>query len=272
VAMPIDLVLVRHGQSEQNLASHLAKHGDSSLYTEAFRSRHGSQHRLTAKGRQQADKAGKWLRANGLEYFDRRYASAYVRAKETAGLLSVDGPDWIVEPLLREREWGDWDGMSPEDRAVRSAESLRVKDTDPFYWIPPNGESIAQLTNRLRPILNTLHRECSDKRVVIVCHGEVMWAFRFILERMSIDRWQGLEGSREPGVKIFNCQVLHYTRRNPGSGKLADHLDWLRSVSPADPSNSGPGWETIKRHRYSNVELLAQAEQVKPLFPDHKGY
>ncbi len=272
MAMPIDLILVRHGQSEQNLASHFAKKGDSSLYTKAFRSRHGSQHRLTVKGRTQAKKAGGWLKDNELGFFDRRYVSTYTRAVETAGLLEIDGPNWFVEPLLREREWGDFDSKPPEERLHLSEESLKQRDTDPFYWIPPNGESIAQLTNRLRPILNTLHRECSDKRVIIVCHGEVMSAFRFILERMTIEQWVEMDKSKEPGVKIFNCQVLHYTRRNPEDNKLSEHLDWKRSVSPADPSNSGEGWEKVIRKKFSDKELLTAARLVDPLFPDHPGY
>lgn len=272
MAMPLDLILVRHGQSEQNLASHLAKAGDDSLYTKEFRDRHVSQHRLTAKGGKQAELAGDWLRQNSLGRCDRRYVSAYVRAIETAALLKLEGPDWIVEPMLREREWGDFDQKTWEERMLLSAQSMRSRDTDPFYWVPPNGESIAQLTVRLRPLLGTLHRECADKKVVIVCHGEVMWAWRFVLERMSVQRWAELERSKEPGVKIFNCQILHYTRRNPKTGMLSDHLDWMRSVSPADMTNSGTGWKDIVRKRFSNEDLLAIAEEVPMLFPDQEGY
>lgn len=272
MTMPIDLVLVRHGQSEQNLASHFAKNGDSSLYTEAFRRRHGGQHRLTAKGRKQAKAAGKWLRANDLGYFDRRYVSAYTRAMETAGLLNLDGPDWMADPLLREREWGDFDNIPHDERVVKSEESMAMRDTDPFFWIPPNGESVAQLTVRLRSVLDTLHRECSDRRVVIVCHGEVMLAFRFLLERMSIEQWVQLQKSNKPGEKIFNCQVFHYTRRDPQSGELSAHLDWMSSISPADPTNNGDGWQKIARKRFSDAELLQAAEQVEHLFPGHEGY
>ncbi len=272
MTMPIDLVLVRHGQSEQNLASHFAKNGDPSLYTDEFRKRHGGQHRLTKKGRSQAEAAGKWLRKNDLAYFDRRYVSAYTRAMETAGLLSLDGPDWMVDPLLREREWGDFDNIPHDERVAKSEESMEMRDTDPFFWIPPNGESVAQLTVRLRSVLDTLHRECTDRRVVIVCHGEVMSAFRFLLERMSIDKWAQLQKSSKPGEKIFNCQVFHYTRRNPDSSELSPHLDWMRSISPADESNSGDGWQKITRKRFSNDELLEAADQVGHLFPEREGY
>lgn len=270
--MPLDLVLVRHGQSEQNLVNRRARAGDPSLVTPEYRRRHGSQHRLTARGRHQAELAGAWLQDNSLGYFDRRYVSAYIRAVETAGLLGLDGPDWIIEPMLREREWGDLEGLSPVERLARAAESMRLRDTDPFYWIPPNGESIAELTLRLRPLLGTFARECSDKRVVVVCHGEVMWGWRFLLERMSVDGWTEQQRSKQPGAKMHNCQVLHYSRRDPVSGELSDHLDWMRSVSPADASNDGPGWQQIRRPRYSNKELLAIAQGAPPLFPGEEGY
>lgn len=271
--MPIDLVLVRHGQSEQNLANHFAKQDDNSLFTPAFRDRHASQHRLTSRGREQALAAGDWLRNNGFGQFDRRYASTYIRAVETAGLLGVSGPDWMLEASLREREWGEFDGLTWEEREQRSAKLAAMRDTDTYYWIPPSGESIAMVVHRLRTsIVDTLHRECSSSRVIIVCHGEVMWAFRALLERMTVERWTQLEASKEPGAKIFNCQILHYTRRDPATGALADRQNWMRSVSPADPSNDGRDWETIVRPRFSNEQLLQVAEAVPHLFPDHVGY
>lgn len=269
MTMPINLVLVRHGQSEQNLASNKSREGDPSFYTKEFQDRHSSRHRLTHKGQGQAQAAGKWLKSNGMEMFDRRIVSDYIRAKETAALLDLHGPDWFVEPMLREREWGDLDNMSWEERQAKSEQLMKHRDTDSFYWVPPNGESIAHMTLRLRNVLDTLHRECSDKNVIIVCHGEVMWGFRFLLERLSINRWMELESSKEPGVKIFNCQVLHYSRRDPESGQLDSHLNWLRSVSPADPSNDGPGWQQIERRKYSNKDLLTDIAKVKPLFRDY---
>jgi NAD+ kinase len=272
MAMPIDLVLVRHGESESNLASKASKRGDTSLHTPEFRARHNGLHRLTAKGRRQAAAAGAWLRANGYGEFDRRYVSDYVRAKETAGLLGVDGPGWFVDPLLREREWGKLDGAPWPERNAHMAKSLITKDTDPFYWIPPGGESIAHLTTRLRPLFDTLHRECSQHKVLVVAHGEVMWALRFMLERMTVQAWSDIENSTEPGVKIYNCQVLHYTRRNPKTGEITPHLGWMRSVSPADEANSGPGWVPIVRRRFSNEELLESVDKTaQPLFGPQQG-
>lgn len=44
-----------------------------------------------------------------------------------------------------------------------------------FFWSPPGGgESMAQVCIRIDHTLNTLRRECSNQKVIIVCHGEVM--------------------------------------------------------------------------------------------------
>ncbi len=266
MTMPIDLVLVRHGESEQNQALRAIKQGDMSFNTEAFRKTPASQFRLSTLGRQQARQTGAWLRDENLNRFDRRYVSDYVRPKETAAFLETRGPDWYVDPSLREREWGDLDGRTWEERAELMRYSAHIKERDPFYWIPPNGESIAQLTVRLRTLFDTLHRECSEMRVIVVCHGEVMWALRFMLERMSTERWMELELSQDPGVRIYNCQVLHYTRQNPATGTLSTHLDWMRSVCPNQPANNGPGWVKIERETFSDAELLAQAEKAPHLF------
>lgn len=266
MTMPIDLVLVRHGESEQNQALRAIKQGDMSLDTEAFRKTPDSQFRLSALGREQAKLTGEWLRSEGMSCFDRRYVSDYVRPKETAALLNTRGPDWYVDPSLREREWGDLNGHTWEDRAELLSQTAHIKERDPFYWVPPNGESIAQLTVRLRILFDTLHRECSEMKVIVVCHGEVMWALRFMLERMSTERWMELELSQDPGVRIYNCQVLHYTRQDPDNGALAPYLNWTRSVCPNQPSNNGPGWLTIERETFSDAELMAQAQKAPHLF------
>lgn len=132
--------------------------------------------------------------------------------------------------------------------------------------MPPNGESIAQLTVRLRSLFDSLHRECYDKRVIVVCHGEVMWGLRFMLERMSTSQWVALEASDKPGVGIFNCQVLHYTRRDPKTGELSPHLDWVRSECPSNPENAGIGWQKIVRQRFTDEELTTHVEKVPHLF------
>jgi phosphohistidine phosphatase SixA len=44
----------------------------------------------------QAEIAGKWVKENIAERFDRYYCSEYTRAMETASLLDMKGAKWFV--------------------------------------------------------------------------------------------------------------------------------------------------------------------------------
>jgi broad specificity phosphatase PhoE len=258
--MPIDLVLVRHGESEGNVAGMHSRSGNDEFYTEAFRKKPSSQWRLSDRGIQQAKVAGDWIRQNCPGDFDRHYVSEYLRAVETAHLLNFEHAEWRLELYLREREWGDLDTVPHRERLVRFAEAMERKDSNSLFWRPPNGESIADLCLRVDRVLDTLHRECSDKRVLIVGHGEVMWTFRIRLERMSQHRYLQKERSDDPLDHIHNCQIIHYTRRDPGTGQLGPFLNWMRSVCPWDSTRSRNQWEAIERPLYSTSDLSAVIE------------
>ena len=235
MTLPIDLVLVRHGESEGNIAKRLSEKGDDKAI-ETLRNRHTSSYRLTEKGRSQAIKAGKWIQKNffdGEQHgFDRCYTSEYIRAMETAALLHLPCVKWFCDFYLCERDWGELHALPEDERWSTFGDALRMKQQEPFFWIPPNGESFAQLCHRVDRDLNTLHRECADKKVIIVCHGEVMWAFRVRLERMSQQCFRELNLSEKKDERIYNCQIFHYTRRDPETKKLMSHANWVRSVRP----------------------------------------
>lgn len=262
MTMPIDLVLVRHGESEGNLAKRRGEAGDDAGFTQAFRDRHSSRFRLTTKGVTQAKAAGEWLKANGLERFDRYYASEYVRAFETAGHLGLDllpQQRWYLDFFLRERDYGLFDVMPEAERVEKFPDHIRHKDRDGLYWAPPGGETMANAAMRLGRLLDTLHRECSDKRVIVVCHGETMWALRVRLERMMGTRYDALDASKDPYDRIHNCQILHYTRRNPETGVTDRRYEWMRSICPWDSTRSSNVWTPIERPTYTNQDLLALA-------------
>ena len=263
--MPIDLVLVRHGESEANAAKVRSKAGDDSA-SDLFKGRHSSSFRLTDKGLEQAKNAGSWIRENIRGGFGCHYTSAYKRAMETAGLLGLPNANWYVEAALRERDWGDLDVMSETERYTRFRESLAMKKTSPLYWIPDNGESIAQVAEtRTYRMLGTLAREHSDKCVIIVCHGETMWSFRLPLERMSEERYNELDASKDPKDRIHNCQILHYTRKHPDARNPASHYTHVRSVCPWDTSLSHNTWEEIVRPQYTNEDLLKIVSRTERL-------
>lgn len=267
MAMPIDLVLVRHGESEGNLANFRSrKLGDNSAFTEEHLKRHSSKWRLTDEGIRQAETAGEWIRKHIAARFDRHYASEYLRAMETAAHLRLPEANWLLEFYLRERDYGDFDVMTEEKRQAEYAADVEKRKNDSFFWIPPGGgESMAQLCLRIDRVLNTLHRECSDKKVIIVCHGDTMWAFRVRLERLTQFRYYELDRSEDPRDRNHNCQILHYTRRDPQTGLIAPYLNWIMSVCPWNTAQSHNAWQEIARPAFSNELLLATVDQYPRL-------
>jgi broad specificity phosphatase PhoE len=233
MTMPEDLVLVRHGQSEGNVAIQAAKNGDTSHYTDAFMTTPDHHWHITDEGVAQAKCVGDFL--NATMRIDSHYVSPYIRTRETAAAMNLRGAQWRLNRSLRERDWGDIGSVPKsvfDDDPMLARNSLRRR-IDPLYWTPPNGESIATVAeNRVRNVLDTLHREASDKRVLAVTHGETMLAFRLILERMSDAEF--VVTSEDKAETIKNCEVIHYTRRHPDPTMYGMNraLSWRRRSRP----------------------------------------
>lgn len=243
--LPENIILVRHGESEFNKLVHELRLGNRTFDSldKSVLNKTGSKWRLTELGHQQAEIAGDYLRNNIKIKFDGFFVSDYVRAKESAAALKLKNATWKVEPYLRERDWGD---VGLKDFVERSGASS-FKEDDPFYGAPPNGESISNLCLRVDRVLDTLHREYSGaKNVIIVCHGELMWAFRVRLERFLEDDFIRLDRSKHPHDRIHNAQILHY----------GEHGHTMRSICPSDKTLSSNGWRVINRKQYSNEDLL----------------
>eukprot|EP01118_Nematostelium_gracile_P015019 TRINITY_DN5947_c0_g1_i2.p1 TRINITY_DN5947_c0_g1~~TRINITY_DN5947_c0_g1_i2.p1 ORF type:complete len:286 (-),score=76.89 TRINITY_DN5947_c0_g1_i2:31-888(-) len=257
-----EIVLVRHGQSEGNEAVARSKKGDLSAYTDEFKQKHSSTYRLTDKGIEQAKVAGKWIKQNISDRFDRYYTSEYVRAMETAALLDLPGAEWYTEIMLRERDKGQMDNVSWIERNEKFSDEMKRRRRDAFFWAPIGGESIAAVCNRIDHTFNTLRRDCSCKRVIIVCHGEVMWALRVRLEKLSQISFHQLQKSDDPRDKIHNSQIIQYTRIHPDTGEISPYFKFMRSVCPWKPQYSMENWVEFERPIYSNQDLMKSVNTV----------
>ena len=264
--LPIDTIFVRHGQSEGNVANRASRDGDNSFFTPEFREKHSRAFRLTDKGIEQAKSAGDWLRKNALMPLDRFYVSDYIRAKETAYHLNLPNAEWRVEYQLRERDKALMDNCPVDEQKELFEREEKQYRLDPFLSYPAGGgESIAMLCLRLKAdFLEHIARECSDKRVVVVCHGHVMRAIQLELEHLGHDDFIRLDSSEKPEEKICNCQILWYSRRDPKTSKINPHLVAVRSICPWDPAGDY-GWRMIKKNRFSNDDL---AEEINK-YPRH---
>jgi len=264
--LPIDILLVRHGESEGNVANKASRKGDNRFFTPEFRDRHSRTFRLTDRGIAQARAAGEWLRANVPMPLDRFYVSDYMRAKETAALLGLPNALWRVEYQLRERDRALDDNLPVDERNALFAREQKQYELDPFLAYPAGGgESIAQMCLRMKSdFLEHIARECFDKRVIAVCHGHVMRPLQLELEHLGHDDFIRLDESENPADKIHNCQIFWYTRRDPDTQKLMPALVARRSVC-AMGAVGDTGWQRIVRKKFTNEELLDEVAR----YPRH---
>lgn len=275
MAMPEHLVLVRHVESEGNLARSAAKREDLTYLTDEYRERPGHEWRITKRGQEQAVATGQWIQRHildeyGLAKFGRYLYSPHRRTRETAGHLALPNAKWRIARLLREREHGEAGGLTDQEFQEQYPKNFAWMLKDPLHWAPPGGESISQVAdNRVRELFDTLHREHDQKDIksaVAVTHGEFIWASRLVLDYMLNEDYQASENDKSQ--KIHNGQVVHYTRLDPKTGSIAPYLRWSRSVCPFRDGDVAGEWRESRRRELSNQELLAQAAAIPRLFDD----
>jgi hypothetical protein len=193
--------------------------------------------------------------------FDRCYVSEYYRAIETAYFLGIS-EEWCLEFYLREREWGVLDVMPDDERKELFSADMDRRERNLFYFCPTGGESMASIcSNRIDRMLDTLHRECDGKNVIIVCHGEVMDAFVTRLERIKSFDYDAYHA--DPTRDIRNGQIIHYTRVDPLSTEVKPYLGWYRMWWPVVNGNNADyrcldrevTWNPIVRKKYTRNEL-----------------
>lgn len=262
--MPRNLFLVRHGQSEGNkVRRDFEETSNESSFSKEFMNLHESQYALTTLGIEQAKKAGKWFRKNKLTSFDRMLVSNNVRAMQTAAYLNLPKALWMEDFNMRESDFGLFNVIKPSEKELNYVDERKFDNTQPFLFRPPQGESLADVCQRVKIVLDTLARECDGKNVIIVCHGHVMRAFRIILERMSLQRINEFLTTEEEWGRVPNCSIFHYTRDNPFDveRELSSSFGFVRMIRPAGGGKSEDVFSEIKRKKYSNSELLAAAQK-----------
>lgn len=198
------------------------------------------------------------------------YVSPYARAMETAGHLGF-GADWRPDSRIVERNWGEFDQMPYSERLRLFEEQLELRKSHAFYWRPTNGETFQDVFNRLRDLLGSLHRECHAMDVLAVCHGETMWVFRDILEKMMPQDLRDAMMGQNDQTRIRNCRIIQYTRERE-DGSWSPRLERMRFVNPEAPDDPATNmdWTPIARRRWSSDDLLAYVGAL-PLFIDDEA-
>jgi probable phosphoglycerate mutase len=232
---PERLWLVRHGQSQGNVARELA---DEAGHHEIAIDVRDVDVPLSELGHRQAKAAGDWFAS--LPHDQRPeviLSSPYVRARQTAnaiceaGVLARGPAHPIVDERLREREFGIFDRLTTAGIRARFPDEAQHRALlGKFYHRPPGGESWADVILRLRSMLNTINLHYSDRRVLVVCHQVVVLCFRYILEELEEREILKIDRAAD----ILNCGICSYEFDPDEQGLCVPRLDTWNFAAPLE--------------------------------------
>ena len=123
---------------------------------------------------------------------------------------------WVEEPRLREQDWGHIRTLEECAHTVLHRDSFGT-----FYYRIPDGESAADVYDRVSDFFGTLYRDFAKPNfpdnVVLVTHG--------ITLRLFLMRWfhwtvEEFEATANPA----NCQVVILEQQASGKYRLTEPL------------------------------------------------
>lgn len=224
----VELLLIRHGESEGNVAATEARLAGAEVIDVPARD---ADVNLSGTGRDQAKALGTALARIADELRpDAVVSSPYARARQTAE-IAVETAGWPVKVLtderLRDRELGILDRLTRLGVETRYPdEAERRLWLGKLYYRPPGGESWADVALRLRSILDELNTLGTGHRVMLVCHDAVILLVRYVLEGMSEHEILDLAAT----TSVLNASITRYVRPS-GAGpwklesfNVTDHL------------------------------------------------
>jgi glucosyl-3-phosphoglycerate phosphatase len=191
------VVLLRHGQTDYNVAGRMQGHIDS---------------QLTPDGVAQAVAAAPDIAKVGP---DRIVSSDLRRARDTAEQVGgACGLPVALDPRLRETHLGEWQGRTVTEIEQEYPGAIATWRSDPA-WAPPGGESRIDVVRRSRPVVDEVEEELADVPVataVLVAHGGLIAGLVCGLMALPTSTWPSIGG-------LGNCRWATLARRD-------DHPRW----------------------------------------------
>ena len=124
---------------------------------------------LSLHGRRQVAALAQRLMTETLHIL---YASDLQRAWETAQVIATPHALRVhAEPRLREMAFGHWEGLTYAEIQQRQAQALAAWERDQLRRAPPGGETLLQMTERVRAAYASIVAAGQDKTVGLVAHG-----------------------------------------------------------------------------------------------------
>lgn len=164
------LLIIRHGETEWNVEDRFQGHGDSPL---------------TDAGRAQARALARWMKDIP---FDTLVSSDLGRARETASIIAGQtGHTVRTDARLRERNFGDLEGLTFRTIRARHTPVLAKLDSNDPDYIIPNGESLRQHYQRNAAFIDEFIESNPGASVAMVVHGGVLDSLFRLVANLPLD-------------------------------------------------------------------------------------
>jgi len=174
---------MRHGQTLSNIQKIYQGQGDSPL---------------SKNGTAQAKLAAKFLKNVNL---DAIYCSDLKRSEATAKIIAKYHPKTPILKLrtLRERYYGDWEGLTFEAIAEKYKKLYATWEKNPIKASIPHAEKLKDLQDRVVKTVKKLVKKHKSGTILIVGHGGVNRALLFHYLGMPLNNfWK---------IKQDNCCI-----------------------------------------------------------------
>ena len=153
---------------------YLIRHGDT-VYNREGRYQGRMDVELSTLGKEQAQALGRRLADTP---FTAIYASDLKRAQETAAIIAAyHNLPVRVEPDLRERDFGAWEGFTFAEIEERYPEEAKNWLQDPLRTEIPGAEGFGNLQRRVTKAIERIQASHPEEEVAIVSHGGCILAF-----------------------------------------------------------------------------------------------
>lgn len=150
----MNVYIIRHGQTEWNLQGRAQGHTDIDL---------------DPTGCQQVCELETAFCAGGVSQV---WTSDLLRATNTAkAIAQATGAKLVTDPNLRERSFGEWEGLPYHEVHHRLREASLAIDVSEFQVRPPGGESVKDVWNRVEGVVANIQSHGGS--LAIVSHGGV---------------------------------------------------------------------------------------------------
>ena len=188
-------IIIRHGESEANERGIVASHPESSI----------NAYGLTAKGKKQIQDIIQINRDTLLRENVIIISSDFLRARESAHIIAeeIDCRDLIFTPKLRERFFGEYEGM-PSDSYYR----VWGDDLDNSNNHIGGVESTREVRERVLSVIRECEESYSDQTILLVSHGDPL--------QILLAAFMGLPSNRHREIKSLKNADLRELHLEPG--------------------------------------------------------